>query len=158
MAFIHESLYQTKDLSSINFSEYVNSLSHNLVHSYSSINHQIKLSLDIQLIFLNLDLAIPCGLILNEIVSNSLKYAFVDNQPDAVITIKMKTEEDNIQLVIGDNGIGLPQHINYKNTESLGLQLVVTLVDQLNGSIEMDTKNGTSYVISFKQNQIKNRI
>jgi PAS domain S-box-containing protein len=158
MAFIHESLYQTKDLSSINFSEYVSSLSHNLIHSYSNINHEIKLSLDIQLIFLNLDLAIPCGLIINEIVSNSLKYAFIDDHKDAVVTINMKTEGDNIRLIIGDNGIGLPQHINYKNTESLGLQLVVTLVDQLNGTIDIDTKNGTFYAIEFKQTQIKNRI
>ncbi|MGQ0829026.1 MAG: sensor histidine kinase [Bacteroidota bacterium] len=158
MAFIHESLYQTKDLSSINFSEYVTSLMHNLIHSYSSLDHKVKLSLDIQLIFLNLDLAIPCGLIINEIVSNSLKYAFIENQADPEITLRMKTEGDDITLIVGDNGIGLPQYINYKNTQSLGLQLVVTLVDQLNGIINIDTKKGTIYCIAFKQNQIKNRI
>jgi len=158
MAFIHESLYQTKDLSSINFSEYISSLTHNLIHSYSNMDEQVKLSLDIQLIFLNLDLAIPCGLIINEIVSNSLKYAFVGNAGDPEITIKMKTKGDDITLIVGDNGIGLPQHINYRNTESLGLQLVVTLVDQLNGTIDINTKKGTIYTIAFKQNQIKNRI
>lgn len=158
MAFIHESLYQAKDLSSINFSEYASSLTHNLIHSYSSLSHEIKLSLDIQLIFLNLDLAIPCGLIINEIVSNSLKYAFIDNPPDAEVSIKMKTDGELVKLVIADNGIGLPKHINYRNTESLGLQLVVTLVDQLNGKIDIDTKKGTLYTIEFKQNQTKNRI
>ena len=158
MSFIHESLYQTKDFSSINFSEYTSSLVHNLIHSYSNIDHEIKLNLDIQLIFLNLDLAIPCGLIINEIISNTLKYAFTGKSQNAEITLKMRTEGENIKLIIGDNGIGLPQHINYRNTESLGLQLVVTLTDQLNGVIDIDTKKGTMYTIVFKQNQIKNRI
>ena len=158
MAFIHESLYQTKDFSSINFSEYVVNLSQNLLHSYSSLEHEIKLNLDIQNVFLNLDLAIPCGLIINEIVSNALKYAFVDKKEDAEIMIKMHLVGENLQLQIKDNGIGLPKHIDYRNTESLGLQLVVTLVDQLNGSIDLDSTQGAHYDILFKQNQVKNRI
>jgi PAS domain S-box-containing protein len=158
MAFIHESLYQTKDFSSINFSEYVVNLSQNLLHSYSSLEHEIKLNLDIQNVFLNLDLAIPCGLIINEIVSNALKYAFVDKKEDAEIMIKMHLKGENLHLQIKDNGIGLPKHIDYRNTESLGLQLVVTLVDQLNGSIELDCTQGAHYNILFKQNQVKNRI
>jgi two-component sensor histidine kinase len=158
MAFIHESLYQTKDFSSINFSEYVVNLAQNLIHSYSNVEHEIKLNLDIQNVFLNLDLAIPCGLIINEIVSNALKYAFVDSRHENEILIRMQLDQDNLVLTIGDNGIGLPKHIDYRNTESLGLQLVVTLTDQLNGIIELDTSKGTTYVISFKQNQVKNRI
>ncbi|HSH67877.1 MAG TPA: PAS domain S-box protein, partial [Bacteroidia bacterium] len=158
MAFIHESLYQTKDFSSINFSEYVVNLSQNLLHSYSSLEHEIKLNLDIQNVFLNLDLAIPCGLIINEIVSNALKYAFVDKKEDAEIMIKMHLIGENLHLQIKDNGVGLPKHIDYRNTESLGLQLVVTLVDQLNGSIDLDSSLGAHYNILFKQNQVKNRI
>lgn len=158
MAFIHESLYQTKDFSSINFSEYVVNLSQNLIHSYSSMDHEIKLNLDIQNVFLNLDLAIPCGLIINEIVSNALKYAFVSSKEEDEITIRMHLYGEDLVLIIGDNGIGLPKHIDYRNTESLGLQLVVTLTDQLNGKIDLDTKKGTTYTIIFKQNQVKNRI
>lgn len=158
MAFIHESLYQTKDFSSINFSEYVVNLSQNLLHSYSSLEHEIKLNLDIQNVFLNLDLAIPCGLIINEIVSNALKYAFVDKMENAEIMIKMHLVGEDLQLQIRDNGVGLPEHIDYRNTESLGLQLVVTLVDQLNGNIELDSTAGAHYNILFKQNQVKNRI
>ncbi|HET6225523.1 MAG TPA: PAS domain S-box protein [Bacteroidia bacterium] len=158
MAFIHESLYQTKDFSSINFSEYVVNLSQNLLHSYSSLEHEIKLNLDIQNVFLNLDLAIPCGLIINEIVSNALKYAFVDKMENAEIMIKMHLVGEDLQLQIKDNGVGLPKHIDYRNTESLGLQLVVTLVDQLNGNIELDCTKGAHYNILFKQNQVKNRI
>jgi PAS domain S-box-containing protein len=158
MAFIHESLYQTKDFSSINFSEYVVNLAQNLLHSYSSIEHEIKLNLDIQNVFLNLDLAIPCGLIINEIVSNALKYAFVDKKEGAEIMIKMHIKGESLNLEIRDNGVGLPKHIDYRNTESLGLQLVVTLVDQLNGKIELDCTKGAHYSILFKQNQVKNRI
>jgi len=158
MAFIHESLYQTKDFTSINFSEYVVNLANNLLHSYSNIEQEIKLKLDIQNVFLNLDLAIPCGLIINEIVSNALKYAFVEKQDNPEIEITMHSDEENLKLVIGDNGVGLPDTIDYRNTESLGLQLVVTLTDQLNGTIELNTKKGTTYTIIFNQNQAKNRI
>jgi PAS domain S-box-containing protein len=158
MAFIHESLYQTKDFSSINFSEYVVNLSHNLIQSYSNFENEIKLNLDIQNVFLNLDLAIPCGLIINEIVSNALKYAFVDKRDDCEVSVKMTLENEDLVLEVADNGIGLPKEIDYRNTQSLGLQLVVTLTDQLNGTIEMDSGNGTKYTIIFKQNQVKNRI
>jgi two-component sensor histidine kinase len=158
MAFIHESLYQTKDFSSINFSEYVVNLSHNLIQSYSNFENEIKLNLDIQNVFLNLDLAIPCGLIINEIISNALKYAFVDKSADCEVVVKMTLVDENLILVVGDNGRGLPKEIDYRNTQSLGLQLVVTLTDQLNGTIEMDSRNGTKYTIIFKQNQVKNRI
>jgi len=158
MAFIHESLYQTKDFSSINFSEYVINLSQNLIQSYANFENEIKLNLDIQNVFLNLDLAIPCGLIINEIISNALKYAFVDKKDDCEITIRMVLDNESLVLFIADNGIGLPKEIDYRNTQSLGLQLVVTLTDQLNGSIEMNSDNGTQYTIIFKQNQVKNRI
>lgn len=158
MAFIHESLYQTKDFSSINFTEYVINLSQNLIHSYSNFDNEVKLNLDIQNVFLNLDLAIPCGLIINEIVSNALKYAFSENSEGGEISIAMKTNGDYLELKIGDNGKGLPKNIDYRNTESLGLQLVVTLTDQLSGTIELDTKKGTNYTIIFKHNQVKNRI
>ena len=158
MAFIHESLYQTKDFSSINFTEYVINLSQNLLQSYSNFDREIKLNLDIQNVFLNLDLAIPCGLIINEIVSNVLKYAFVDKSEGGEISIKMEIVGENLILLVGDNGKGLPKHIDYRNTESLGLQLVVTLTDQLSGTIELDLTKGTNYTIIFKQNQVKNRI
>jgi PAS domain S-box-containing protein len=154
MAFIHESLYQTKDFTSINFSEYIVNLSKNLVHSYSSYDNDIELRLDIEDVFLNLDLAIPCGLIINELVSNSLKYAFLaDDEGEIVVGLHVKG--DNLELVISDNGVGLPKHIDYRNTESLGLQLVVTLVDQLNGTIKLDNRKGTKYTITFKQQQSK---
>lgn len=149
MAFIHESLYQADNFSSINFSDYVINLLQNLMQSYSKLNQTVKLNVDLQTVFLNLDLAIPCGLIINEIVSNALKYAFPENNEGDEIIIMMKTEGGDLKLILGDNGVGLPKKIDYKNTESLGLQLVVTLVGQLNGTVQLDNLNGTKYTIQF---------
>ncbi|TND10648.1 MAG: PAS domain S-box [Bacteroidetes bacterium] len=150
MAFIHESLYQTKDFSSINFSEYVENISKNLVHSYSSSETPPELNLDASpRLFLNLDTAIPCGLIINELLSNALKYAFRDGR-EGKIDVGLKESKGSITISIADNGPGLPEHIDYRNTESLGLQLVVTLVEQINGKIRLDNKKGTKFVIDFK--------
>lgn len=148
MAFIHESLYQTKDFSNINFSEYVDNISKNLLHSYSGPENPPELHLDTGDIHLNLDTAIPCGLIINEILSNALKYAFPNNRKGDIY-VSMREEKRSIQIEIADNGIGLPDHIDYRNTESLGLQLVVTLVEQINGKIRLDNKKGTKFVIDF---------
>lgn len=153
MAFIHESLYQTNDFSQINFSEYVVNLSKNLVHSYLVNNELIELRLDINKVSLNLDLSIPCGLIINELVSNALKYAFENRQEKGYILIKLKTDENYVYLTIADNGKGLPKNLDFRNTESLGLQLVTTLVEQINGTIELEKTKGTSYKITFKHIQ-----
>lgn len=149
MAFIHESLYQTKDFSSINFSEYVENISKNLVHSYSSTEEPPELELKTDRIFLNLDTAIPCGLIINELLSNALKYAFKDGR-HGKIEVTLRESKGNITISIADNGPGLPENVDFRNTESLGLQLVVTLVEQINGKIRLDNKKGTKFVIDFK--------
>jgi PAS domain S-box-containing protein len=148
MAFIHESLYQTKDFSNINFSEYVENISKNLVHSYSGPENPPELHLDTGNIHLNLDTAIPCGLIINEIISNALKYAFPNNRKGNIY-VSMKETDRAICISIADDGVGLPDHVDYRNTESLGLQLVVTLVEQINGKIRLDNKKGTKFVIDF---------
>ena len=151
MAYIHESLYQSKDFSKINFSEYIENLSKNLMHSYGSYNNLIDLKLDIDDIYLNLDLAIPCGLIVNELVSNALKYAFSD-RAKGVVFIKVKINKNDLSIVVKDNGNGFPQNINFKKTETLGLQLVNALAEQIKGSVNMETKKttGTSFTINFK--------
>jgi PAS domain S-box-containing protein len=135
MSFIHESLYHTENFSSIDFSDYILNLSKNLVHSYRVYNELVDLKLDIGKVVLNLDQAIPCGLIVNELVSNALKLEEIDKM---------------VFLHVADTGIGLPDGIDFRNTDSLGLQLVVTLVEQLEGEIELDTSNGTKYIINFE--------
>lgn len=148
MSFIHELLYQTNDFSSINFSEYITNITNNLLYSYSQ-DHTIDLKLDVGTVFLDLDRAIPCGLIINEIVTNSLKYGFIYREKGEV-SISLTQKNELIQLIIADNGSGLPDNVDYRNTESLGMQLVVTLVQQLNGEISLDNSNGAKYTITFK--------
>ncbi len=148
MAFVHESLYQTKDFSNISFREYVENISRNLVHSYGATDSPPILNMDLDDIQLNLDTAIPCGLIINEILTNSLKYAFVPGKKGK-IDIVIKEKSGNISISIGDNGKGLSDDIDFRNTESLGLQLVVSLVEQINGKIKLDTKKGTKFTIEF---------
>ncbi len=150
MSFIHESLYQTKDFAHIEFREYLLSLSKNLIHSYSLSTNKITLNTNLSETFLSLDQAIPCGLIVNELVSNSLKYAF-QNDKSGEIFITLEENKNIITLVIGDDGIGLPPGFDYENSESLGLQLVYTLVDQLDATIRVETTNGTKYLITFEK-------
>ena len=150
MSIIHESLYQTNDFSKINFSEYIVSLSKNLVHSYSYLDKFIDLTHDIEDVSLNLDTSIPCGLIVNELVSNALKYAF-EGRKEGKIRINLSINKGNVVLVVSDNGVGFPKNINFRETNSLGLQLVTTLVEQIEGTVEMISKKGTTYTIKFKQ-------
>jgi PAS domain S-box-containing protein len=152
MSFIHESLYQAKDFSKINFGEYIINLSKNLLHSYRVYESQVTLGIEADTVFVNLDYAIPCGLVINELVSNAFKYAFPDGRAGRVV-IRMIEEDQDIVIEIEDNGVGLPASIDYRNTESLGLQLVCTLVDQLNGQIKLDQENGSKFRIWFKKNQ-----
>ena len=148
MAFIHESLYQTKNFESVNFSEYVTVLTKNLVHTYSINTKKIKLILTLHKLFLNLDLSIPCGLIINEIISNSLKYAFPNNR-DGIIFVNLTVNKKNVKIEVGDNGVGIPQKVNVKNTQTLGLQLVDTLVEQINGTLKLNRNKGTIFSIEF---------
>ena len=148
MSFIHESLYQTKNFSSIDFSDYVINLTKDLMRSYQ-INPNLELRHDIHKIELSLDLAIPCGLIINELVSNALKYAF-EPEEKGFISIQIKEVNKTVHLVVEDNGKGIPEEIDFKNTESLGLQLVVTLVEQLDGKIEYKNDEGTKFLITFE--------
>jgi two-component sensor histidine kinase len=149
MAFIHESLYQTKNFESVNFSEYVTILSKNLIHSYSINTQKIKLILTLDKLFLNLDTSIPCGLIINEIISNSLKYAFPDNR-DGIIFVNLKANKNVIKIEAGDNGIGIPKELDIKQTQTLGLQLVDTLIEQISGTVTLDRTKGTKFIIDFK--------
>ena len=152
MSFIHESLYQTTNFSEINFSEYIMSLSKNLVHSYGIYDDLVDLKLSVGDISLNLDLSIPCGLIINELVSNAIKYAFLDKEKGE-INIRLFEKNDNVHLIVQDNGLGLPKEINYKDTDSLGLQLVITLVEQISGTVELDNNKGARFTIIFKKEQ-----
>ncbi|MCB9361774.1 MAG: sensor histidine kinase, partial [Flavobacteriales bacterium] len=126
------------------------SLSKNLVHSYSYLDKFIDLTHNIDDVSLNLDTSIPCGLIVNELVSNALKYAF-EGRKEGKIKINLSIDKKGVVLVVSDDGVGFPKNINFRETNSLGLQLVTTLVEQIDGTIEMINKKGTTYTIKFKQ-------
>jgi two-component sensor histidine kinase/methyl-accepting chemotaxis protein len=154
IALVHERLYQSKDLGKIDFKEYVRRLTDDLFRSYAVNQSVIKLLINIEQIFISIDTAVPCGLIINEIISNSLKYAFPNAEElkkDCIIKIEFVNNEANDSiLIISDNGIGLPEGIDIKKTKSLGLQLVDTLIDQLEGTLEIDLSTGTEFKFKFK--------
>jgi two-component sensor histidine kinase len=153
MVLIHDKLYQSKDLANINASDYINGLSRHLFESYNVRSDLITLKTSIEDIAINIDAAIPCGLIINELISNALKYAFVKRPKGrkAEINIKLyRDKRDNVKLIVSDNGVGFPKDLDFRNTKSLGLQLVCALVDQLNGNIKLDRSRGTAFTIKFK--------
>jgi PAS domain S-box-containing protein len=149
MALIHEKLYRSKDISRIDFAEYVRSLTAYLSRSYVT-RPGIEIAIDIRDVSLDIDTAIPCGLIINELVSNSLKYAFPGGRAGEV-RIGLARCDNEYTLTVGDNGIGLSADLDFRNTASLGLQLVNTLVGQLDGTIELDPSGGTMFRITFAE-------
>jgi len=153
MSFIHESLYQNEDFTSIKISEYIFTLTQNLFYSYRLAGEKVVLETDFDEVFLNIDQAIPCGLIINELVSNALKYAFIDKEKGK-IKVEVKQNRNEISIQVSDNGIGLPTSIELGVSDTLGFQLVHALVDQLDANITIDRKKGTKYLITFEQNPI----
>ncbi|MBC7089263.1 MAG: PAS domain S-box protein [Methanobacteriales archaeon] len=145
MTMIHEHLYQSETLTHINFKEYTKRIIDNIFLSYKA---KIKKKLEIQDIKLDIDTAIPLGLIINELITNSIKYAFPTGE--GTITIKLTTNDDNIELIVADDGIGLPESIDLEKTETLGLKLVNILTKQIDGKITLKTGQGTQFKIIFK--------
>ncbi|HEX9925796.1 MAG TPA: histidine kinase dimerization/phosphoacceptor domain -containing protein, partial [Anaerolineae bacterium] len=149
MALIHEKLYRSENLAQIDFADYVRELSTYLFRSQTAKVQDITLTVQPENIFLDIDRAVPCGLMLNELVSNALKHAFPNGRPGE---IRIELSIDNhrqLTLKVIDNGIGFLAEWDYQNTKSLGLQLVNTLVDQLDGKIELDRDNGMEFTITF---------
>ncbi len=158
MAMIHEKLYQSPSFTDINFKEYLERLVFDIFYSYGIKTGTIAAVLDIEDILLNIETAIPLGLIVNELVTNSVKYAFPINEGTISIKLRSQPKENKMELNISDDGIGLPEDLDFKNTDSLGLQLVNSLVDQLEGKIDLDRKKGTEFKITFKELEYKERI
>ncbi|MCX5908777.1 MAG: ATP-binding protein [Deltaproteobacteria bacterium] len=149
IALIHEKLYQSKDLARVNFGEYVESLATHLFRSYQISGKEISLQIDMQGIFLGIDKAIPCGLVINELISNSFKHAFPPPR-QGVIALSLKPEAgDQLILVVKDSGVGFPEDLDFRSAESLGMQLVNILTSQMGGTIELDRQKGTEFRITF---------
>jgi two-component sensor histidine kinase len=157
MAMIHEKLYQSHDLNHINIFDYINSLVKDLFYSYAIPKNQIKTVIKVEEINLNIETAVPCGLIISEIISNSLKYAFPGGR-EGEVHISLKHNGEKLYLTISDNGIGFPEGIDFKNTDSLGLRLVNNLTEQIDGELELDRSHGTKFNITFIESKYKERI
>ncbi len=181
MALVHEKLYQSEDMVSVDFSDYIQNLANYLFGAYSVGSGNITLKLDVDDVFLGMDTAVPVGIIINELVSNSLKHAFPEGENgEIVICLKKKAEEKDccqgtdrsgpetgsrpgasgkyFSLTVRDNGKGFPEEIDFMETDSLGLQLVVSLVDQVEGSIELNTDGGTEFRIRFRELKYKQKL
>jgi Signal transduction histidine kinase len=156
MAIAHEKLYQSRDLENIELSSYIETLTKYLLNTYGCDPENIKIDIKIKNITQDIDTAIPLGLIINEIVSNSLKHAFKDHKGEIFVEI-VPDVDGQYMLTIRDNGIGFPEDLDFMNTDSLGMQLVVSLVEQIEGSIELIRGNGTEFRIKFKQLSYKRR-
>ena len=150
MALIHEKLYQSESLTQINFKEYINEIVSNIFSSYCQ-NSNIKIDINIENIPIYIDNAVPCGLIINELVTNSLKYAFPEGRPGKIqISVKLK-DNNIIQLSISDDGIGIPKDMDIRNTKTLGLTLITALAEkQLNGELIINRQKGTEFQIKFR--------
>jgi len=152
IALVHEKLYQSKDLSNVNLKNYIQEVTNALIKSYEGSKQRISLILDIDNIFISLDTITTCGLIVNELVSNSLKYAFPDNRKGKIKIALHATDGKEMELQISDDGIGLPEGLDFRNTKSLGLNLVRWLAeDQLGGEVGLKEKKGTDFLIKFKE-------
>lgn len=151
MALVHEKLYQSENLADINFSEYMKTLVHELVRSYGADTHKIAVRTEVEDVSLNIDTAIPCGLIINELVSNALKHAFPEGRKGEIV-VALRSVSDAIELTVSDNGIGIPDTIDFRTTTSLGLRLVTILAeDQLEGEVFLDRNKGTTFKITFRK-------
>lgn len=184
MALVHEKLYQSEDMVSVDFADYIKNLVDYLFQSYSLDSRKVSLKLDVEKVFLGMDTAVPLGIIVNELVSNSLKHAFAGEKEGEIYielhrnrensTLQEKNydnsgntkampqnnertglngatedKEEKLTLIVRDNGRGFPEKLDFRNTTSLGLQLVTTLVDQIEGDIRLDRSKGTCFEISF---------
>ena len=155
MALIHEKLYQSESLAKIDLGEYITSLTANLFHSYGTTRKAIRQRINVEKVTLGVDAVTPCALIINELVSNSLKHAFPDSwecvQGKREIRVDLCRDTGNrFKLSVSDNGIGLPKGFEIQKCDSLGLKLVNVLVRQLKGTLHIDTNDRTEFVITFK--------
>lgn len=157
MAMIHEKLYQSRNLVEIYFGDYIRSLTADIIYTYHDQAKGLKIDLDLdEDILLNIETSIPCGLILIELLTNSIKYAFPKGEGE--IKVEFKKDDDNFMFIVSDSGVGLKDDFDFRSTDSLGFQLVNNLVNQIDGNIELDKAHGTKFIMRFQELKYKDRI
>jgi len=149
MASVHEMLYQSTDMARVDFSGYIGSLASQLYRSYDVDPERVKLRLEIEPVSLGINLGIPCGLLINELLTNALRHAFPGGRAGTIVVSMRETPDHSIRLQVRDDGIGVPSDIVVESSNSLGFQLVSMLAGQLNGSLEVRREGGTEFVVVF---------
>lgn len=149
MALIHQTLYESKDFAQVDFGRFLETLVPTLIASYGSHPHSITLSIDAEPVLLPIGAAIPCGLVVNELISNALKHAFRPGNGGDIDVGLRRVAGGDLALSVSDTGIGVPEHVNITDTGTLGLQLVVLLADQLGGIATMQRSNPTRFTLQF---------
>lgn len=156
MAIIHQKLYSSQDLKHIDFEDYIKTLARDIFDVYVHNPSEIHMFFDVEDIKLDINTSIPLGLILNELLTNTLKYAFPNNEPgvsenfDGKVTVKLHKRNEGYRLIVEDNGVGLPEDFDLNNNSSLGMQLINTLTQQIDGHVSYCSNNGTRFIIDFK--------
>jgi len=158
MAQIHEKLYQSEGLSRIDVADYIRSMAASLFTSYGVRGDLISLKLEVDDVKLGLDTAIPCGLIINELISNALKHAFPNGRAGEVRVALRSSGDGSLRLHVSDNGVGVPDGFDPRRSRSLGLQLVQALADQLDGTVEIRRDGGAVFEVRFQELKYKERI
>jgi two-component sensor histidine kinase len=149
MALIHERLYQSPTLSDLDFGAYIEILAGQLLHAYCVDTELINLELSVEAVHLTIDQAIPCGLILNELISNSLKHAFRDGRRGVIRISFAHVSPERVRLTVADSGVGLPNTFALEAAPSLGLQIVRTLAGQLGANLQLVTGEGAHFAIEW---------
>lgn len=149
MALLHEKLYRSPDLTSVDYAEYINTVANDLLRSYGVNSETISLRINVDHVSWGLDTAIPASLIINELISNSLKYAFPEGKTGEIAVELHSNDLAFFTLVVSDDGVGIPEHIDVERTESLGLQLVHAFTQELDGTLSLDRSKGTKFIITF---------
>jgi len=152
MALIHEKLYRSDNIKQINFGDYIRHLARDLFNSFLEDPERVELVMELEDLNLDINTAIPLGLILNELLTNSMKYAFPEGQC-GTITIKFFREAEKYVMIVNDDGIGLPPDFDINQTDTLGLQLVKSLIGQIEGHINVQCKEGTCIQIRFQEDE-----
>jgi two-component sensor histidine kinase len=147
MALIHNRLYKSDNLTDVNFDEYIQELISEIISSYPTISNSVKVVTDIKNVTLNVNSAVPCGLIMNELLTNCYKHAF-HNKVDGVININVVNTNNEFKMIVKDNGSGLPS--NYNKKQSLGVTVIEALTEQLDGKSKFSDDNGTRFELVFK--------
>jgi two-component sensor histidine kinase len=149
MAMVHEQLYRSKNFINLDAREYISDIVQDLLYSYIGATGRIETAVEVEPIACDVDKAIPCGLIINELVTNALKYAFPNQRPGKIAIQFTRNDDKMVRLLVRDNGVGLPADLNLFQAPSLGFQLVRTLTRQLHGTLEVANGNGTEIRILF---------